>query len=65
MNTLNLLHKISAIIVLVAILGVIFISKGKLFMFLGALGGCVFLIKLVLESAFPKWFENKEKLKDE
>lgn len=65
MRTLKLLHKIFSVIAVIAILYIIFILKGNLFIFLGALGGCVFLIKLALESAFPKMFGEKVKLKEE
>ncbi len=56
----ELLHKIFAIGITIAIVYIIFILKGEIFMFLGALGGCVFLIKLALESVFPKLFEDKK-----
>ena len=59
MKTSELISKICGVGIIIVLLYTIFIAKKEMFILIGALGGCLFLIKLALESTFPKWFENK------
>ena len=54
----NIFFGIVSIIGVVAMLFVIFFGSDDMFFTVGAIGGCVFIIKLFLEGVFPNFFKD-------
>jgi hypothetical protein len=48
--------KIIAIVISIMLLYIIIFGEELIFFTMGSIGGCVFLIKMFLEAAFPKIF---------
>ena len=52
-----------AIIIIICILYIMFFGRMDVFLITGATGGCVFLIKFIMETSFPESFKEKKKKK--
>ena len=60
MKKLNILIKITSIIAAITIIYIMFFSSKNILFTVGAIGGCAFLLQLILEGSFPKWFEDSK-----
>lgn len=52
---------ILAVMVTILILYTTIFANDYIFFTIGSVGGCIFILKLVLESLFPDIFKDKEK----